>query len=54
MEETCMELATIERMLKERDHIDDLLYLINHGDIERVKELLERDKETINQSLDSK
>lgn len=49
------ELSTIERLTKERDHIDDILYLLEvTKDIDRAIAILKRDRESINESLQTK
>lgn len=49
-----MELATIERLLKERDTKQFYVELLKAGNIEKVIELLERDIATINESIKTK
>ncbi len=45
-----MELATIERLLKERDTKELYIELLKAGNAEKVIELLQRDVDTINES----
>ena len=49
-----MELSTIERLNKERDHIEDILYLLEKGEVERAIEILKRDKKTLEESVAQK
>ena len=49
-----MELATIERLLKERDAKLEMIELLENGDIEKVIALLKRDVDTINESMNAK
>ena len=49
-----MELATIERLLKERDTKEFYIELLKAGDTEKVIELLKRDVDTINESIKTK
>lgn len=48
------ELATIERLLKERDAKMDMIELLESGNIDKVIKMLKRDVETINESLKTK
>lgn len=48
------ELATVDRIMRERDHIDDLLYLIDNGQYDRLREVLQRDRDSLEESLKSK
>lgn len=54
MESDEMELATIERLLKERDMKELYIELLKTGNTEKVIELLQRDIDTINESIQSK
>ena len=49
-----MELATIERLLKERDTKEFYIELLKAGNTEKVIELLQRDVNTINESVQNK
>ena len=49
-----MELATIERLLKERDNKQFYLDLLKEGKIDIVIKLLQRDVDTINESIANK
>ena len=49
-----MELATIERLLKERDMKELYIELLKSGNVDKVIELLQRDVDTINESIKSK
>lgn len=49
-----MELATIERLLKEKDTKQFYLELLKKGEVQQVIELLERDIATINEALKTK
>lgn len=49
-----MELATIERLLKERDTKEFYIELLKAGNAEKVIELLQRDVDTINESIQAK
>ena len=49
-----MELATIERLLKERDSKEFYIELLKNGNVEKVIELLQRDVDTINESMKAK
>ena len=49
-----MELATIERLLKERDSKEFYIELLKAGNTEKVIELLQRDVDTINESIKTK
>jgi hypothetical protein len=48
------ELATIERLLKERDAKLELIELLKSGNTQKVIDLLERDVKTINESIQVK
>jgi hypothetical protein len=48
------ELATIERLLKERDAKLELIDLLKAGQTQKVINLLERDVKTINESIQAK
>lgn len=48
------ELATIERLLKERDAKLELINLLKDGQTQKVIDLLERDVNTINESIKAK
>jgi hypothetical protein len=48
------ELATIERLLKERDAKLELINLLKDGQVQKVIDLLERDVKTINESISTK
>jgi hypothetical protein len=48
------ELATIERLLKERDAKLELIDLLKNGQTKKVIDLLERDVKTINESIQTK
>lgn len=48
------ELATIERLLKERDAKLEMINLLNSGNVEKVIALLERDVKTIDESIKAK
>ena len=54
MEVEEMELATIERLLKERDNKEFYIELLKAGNIDKVIELLQRDVDTINESIQAK
>lgn len=54
MEIDTMELATIERLLKERDAKEFYIELLKAGNVEKVIELLQRDVDTINESIKNK
>ena len=54
MECNDMELATIERLLKERDTKELYVELLKAGNTQKVLELLERDIKTINESIQNK
>ena len=49
-----MELATIERLLKERDAKEFYIELLKNGNVDKVIKLLKRDVDTINESIQSK
>ncbi len=52
--EEMAELATLERLIKERNHLTDLLELIQSGDIEKAMKILNRDIESINEAIKEK
>ena len=54
MEADNVELATIERLLKERDTKELYIELLKAGNTEKVIELLQRDVDTINESIKNK
>lgn len=49
-----MELSTIERLLKERDTKELYIELLKLGQIQKVIDLLQRDVDTINESIKAK
>ena len=54
MGEESMELETIADLMRERDRLNDLLELMEQGDIEKAIEKVRRDVKTINEALESK
>ncbi len=54
MEETMAELGMIEKLLTERDRWQDVLDLLEDGNIEKAKEKIRRNIRTIGEALESK
>ena len=53
MGEESMELKTIADLIRERDRLNDLLELMEQGDIKKAIEKVRRDVQTINEALES-
>ena len=54
MEDCMAELATIDRLMKERAHLDDVIALLEHGNIDEALRILKRDRADIDAVLKMK
>lgn len=52
--EDSMELGTLQNLIRERDRYTDILELLENGDIEKAKEKLKRNIESINEAIENK
>lgn len=48
------ELATLERLIKERNHLNDLVELIQSGETEKAIRIILRDIDSINEAIKEK
>ncbi len=49
--EDMAELATLDRMIKERDHLMDILELIQSGEVKKAERILARDIDSLNEAI---
>ena len=49
-----MELSAIQNLLRERDRLNDILELLENGEIEKAEKKLRRDINTITEALESR
>lgn len=52
--EDMTELATLDRMIKERDHLMDILELIQSGEVKKAERILARDIDSLNEAIKEK
>ena len=51
MEDSMAELATLDRLLKEKAHLDLIIEMLEDGEIEKVLRILKRDRDDIDEAV---